>query len=281
MNSAFLTAGFDGSLLSERGGVWPQERGARVGLFLVGAQKSGTSSLHACLKRHPDLAAPLRKEPHYFDDEHRDWADPAGEAVDHRAYHALFGLRADYRLRYDATPIYGFWPKSLARIKAYNPAARLIFLLRDPFERALSHWCMEWARGEEALPFADAIRHGRGRLPQDRLDDPAWRTYSYVERGYYGRQAVRALALFPRRQLLFLRSDEFARDQRGTLARIADFLEIAPFPDMEPQRENMRREAPYPALAALADQAMIRAELAVDTALLGRMTGLDVADWLD
>jgi len=243
-----------------------------VSVFFGGVQKGGTTTLHSYMAEHPDLSPPDRKEPHHFDDEGLDWNAP-----DHGAYHAMYAPDDD-RMRYDGTPIHAFWPPSLARIRAYNAQARLIFLFRDPFARAWSHWCMEWARGADDLPFAEAIRKGRARLPDDLLD-PAWRVYSYVERGRYGVQVARALALFPRKQMLFLKTEDLARDHAGVLAQIAQFLGIAPFVPGPARREHERPQVDYPAKPSERDRALIRAELAGDTALVARLTGLDTAEW--
>ncbi len=118
----------------------------------------------------------------------------------------------------------------MPRVRAYNPAARLIFLFRDPVERAFSHWCMEFARGNETLPFGVAIRAETARIPTQ--PPKLWdrRIVSYATRGCYAGQVARALDLFPRVQLLFLRSDDLRDDHPATLARIAAFLGIPPFP---------------------------------------------------
>ena len=246
----------------------------KVALFFGGVQKGGTSALHAYLARHPSLSPPATKEPHHFDDETIDWSAP-----DHAAYHALWPATDGARLRYDATPIHGFWPGALERIRDYNPAARLVFLFRDPFARAWSQWCMEFARGTEKLPFATALREGRARLPRDRPRDPAWRVFSYVERGYYGRQVAAALGLFGREQLLFLTSVALARDHEDTLARIARFCGIAPFPALAPLRENPRPQFAWPGLPTREDRALVAQELADDLVLFRALTGIDTTGW--
>ncbi len=173
----------------------------RIPIFGCGVQKGGTTSLYAHFCEHPALSPPIQKELHFFDDETNAWAVP-----DYRALDAFFPPDDGDRLRFDITPIYSFWPPSMQRIRDYNPAAKLIFLFRDPFDRAWSQWCMEYARGDETLPFAEAIRGGRSRL--DGLAPLARerRVYPYIERGRYSEQIRRALTHFPREQLLFLRS---------------------------------------------------------------------------
>jgi hypothetical protein len=89
---------------------------------------------------------------------------------------------------------------------------------------------MEYARGDESLPFAEAIREGLRRI--EGLPPLAReRRVVTCERGLYGEQVRRALAHFPREQLLFLRSEDVRDDRVATLARISTFCGIAPFPD--------------------------------------------------
>jgi hypothetical protein len=97
----------------------------RISIFGCGVQKCGTTSLYAHFCEHPALSPPSRKEIHFFDDETNDWAAP-----DYRALGAFFASNDGDRLRFDITPIYSFWPPSMQRISAYNPAAKLIFLFR-------------------------------------------------------------------------------------------------------------------------------------------------------
>src|SRR5271163_989725 len=151
-----------------------------LSIFGCGVQKGGTTSLYAHLCQHPALSSPSQKELHFFDDETNDWASP-----DYKALQSFFPSDDGRRLRFEITPIYIFWPPSIERVRAYNPAAKLIFLFRDPFERAWSQWCMEYARGNESLPFAEAIREGRQRM--EGLPPLAWerRVFTYVERGLY------------------------------------------------------------------------------------------------
>jgi len=193
----------------------------RVGFLIAGVQKAGTTALFDHLAEIPALELPAIKEAHFFDDEERvDWAAP-----DYAPYHALFG-RPD-RIWGEATPIYIYWPNALERIRAYNPAMRLILIFRDPIERAWSHWKMEYARGSETEPFAWCIRDGRARMAEAVPYPGFHRVYSYVERGFYGRQLARVLSLFPREQLLLLGSDMLRCDPTATIRSVCAFLGIS------------------------------------------------------
>ncbi len=244
----------------------------KVGVFLAGVQKAGTTSLFGYLAAHPLLAAPRAKETHFFDDESQDW-----QAPDYRLLDAGFGATTPGAIRFDATPIYSFWPPAMARIRRYNPAARLILLLRDPIERAYSHWAMEFRRGAETLPFAEAIREGRRRLPAAAPQAPAWREFSYVERGFYATQVQRALALFPARQLLCLDAEALHRNPAIGLERIAGFLGLPAFPPLPTQRENAAPPGPGPAAA---DVALLRTAFLPEVRALARLGGLRLDHWL-
>lgn len=245
-----------------------------VSIFVCGVQKGGTTSLHAHFCEHPALSPPAVKELHFFDDETNDWSSP-----DYTRLEANFRPSDGDRLRFDSTPIYAFWPPSIARIRAYNPAARLIFLFRDPFERAWSQWCMEYARGEETLPFAAAIREGRSRIDHLPALAPQRRVYFYIERGLYAEQVRRALANFPREQVLFLCSEDLRDDHVVTLGRIARFLGIAGFPDTGPKREQRRIYLDLPSAKTEADRAFVADLVRDDVREFAALTGLDVSAW--
>ncbi|MBU3076989.1 sulfotransferase domain-containing protein [Sphingomonas quercus] len=213
----------------------------KVAFLVAGVQKGGTSALFEYLRGLPDLVLPDVKEAHFFDDETRvDWASP-----DYAPYHALFP--DDGRLRGEATPIYLYWPPALERIARYNPEMKLILLFRDPVARAWSQWQMEYAKRKETEPFAWCIRDGRRRMA-DALPFPGHhRVFSYVERGFYGSQLARALSLFPRGQLLLLRSADLKSDPDAVLARIADFLGIArPAGRIAPRLVRVAPDIAYP-----------------------------------
>jgi hypothetical protein len=249
-----------------------------VGIFIGGVQKAGTTALHSYFAEHPRLLAPKKKETHFFDKEGDvDWSNPDYERDLHERFYG--GLKAD-RLAYDATPITLFWPPSIARVMAYNPNARFIFVFRDPIERAFSHWCMETDRGEETLPFSQAIREGRDRLrvvPELHRDH---RTYSYVERGFYGAQLERALSHIPRQQMMLFGSAELAEDPARILAAVADFLSIPPFPDVAPRRVfagsavSGRKVEPR-------DCGYLRGIFRDDVRKFSELSGLDTTNWLD
>jgi hypothetical protein len=246
----------------------------KVSFIVGGVQKGGTTALFRYLEDIPSLAMSTVKETHFFDDETGvDWTDP-----DYGRYHALFPP-ADGRPRGEATPIYIYWPNCLERIARYNPDIKLILLFRDPVQRAWSQWKMEYARDWETLPFEQAIREGRARV--DSPENPGFhRVFSYVERGFYAEQLARVYALFPREQVLLIRSEELDARPNAVLRRICDFVGAAP-PEgrVARRRELVARDIDYPSTLTAADVAYLRGLYAKDLAAFSALSGLKVDRW--
>jgi hypothetical protein len=239
----------------------------RVAFIIAGVQKGGTTALFDYLGDEPGVSLSTVKEVHFFDNEPQGSVQP-----DYAAYHANFAP-FDGRPRGEATPIYLYWPNSLERIAAYNPAMKLIVMLRDPVARAWSHWKMEYARGVETRPFAWCIREGRQRL----FDRQPWgydREISYVERGFYGEQMARLLGLFPRGQVLVLRAEDLRADPASTLAQVREFLDLAKGGAPAPREANVGREMDYGSELTSADITRLRGVYARDLRRLADLTGV-------
>ncbi|MEP6565951.1 MAG: sulfotransferase domain-containing protein [Mesorhizobium sp.] len=244
----------------------------RLGFIVGGVQKAGTTSLFGYLIQHPQMATPSVKETHFFDDEAQNWSEP-----DYPRLESIFAEDIGIRIGFDVTPIYLFWPPSLERIKRYNPRIKLIFIFRDPIERAWSQWRMETDRQLEHLPFHLAIRQGRWRLKGVDQTDPAWRVYSYVERGFYARQLRRLFTLFPKENILLLRSLDLLNDHQDTLDSIARFLSIQPFPPLAPRTDHLGRRRGNELRSE--DVAYLREIFYDDTVEFSKLSGLSVSDW--
>lgn len=233
----------------------------RIDFIIIGAQKAGTTALFDHLSDDPSLSLSEVKEVHFFDNEAVDWAAP-----DYGAYHAQFDW-SDQRIRGEATPIYIYWPRSLERIAAYRPDVKLILMLRNPVERAWSHWRMEFSRGAETLPFGDAIRRGRQRL----FEAEPWghhREFSYVERGFYADQLERLLGLFDPGQLLILGADELQADPDTVLTRFNAFVGAPPPPKTAPRQVHVGKDMGQ---MDEADRIWLEGVYAADQARLARL----------
>ena len=194
--------------------------------LVIGAQRSGTTSLFSYLVQHPDVLPPLGKEIHYFDFHY-------AQGVNY--YRGRFPYA--HRLRrgamtLDATPYYLVHPLVPERAARLLPQVKLIAVLRNPVDRALSHYQHEIRGGRETLSFAEAIEKESERLAgeEERLrNEPGYYSwnhhrYSYLRRGLYLEQLRRWLQHFPRSQLLVLQSEQLFREPAATMAAVHSFL---------------------------------------------------------
>lgn len=205
----------------------PLGAGVRVNFVIVGAMKAGTTALDSFLAQHPDICTSPLKETHFFA---TDMVFEGDGEPDYTWYHCFFDNYTGQKLIGEATPKYMFHPHVPARLQAYNPEMKLIFMLRHPVERAYSHYIMSVEQGYEPLSFSEAIRQEESRLRaaagNHDGDSPLW-WQSYVSRGRYMAQIHNMLRSFPREQMLFIRSEDLSQRHRETLRQVYDFLGVA------------------------------------------------------
>ncbi len=198
-------------------------------VLIIGTQKGGTTSLFSYLVQHPDMLPSLRKEVHYFDFHY---------ARGLRWYrgHFPYAHRLRRSLTLDATPYYPSHPLGPERAARLLPQVKLIAALRNPVDRALSHYQHEVRGGRESLSFAEAIEKEPERLAgeEERLrSEPGYYSwnhhrYAYTRRGLYLEQLRRWMQHFPRSQLLVLQSERLFRDPVAATAAVHDFLGLPP-----------------------------------------------------
>lgn len=192
----------------------------QVDFIIGGTQKGGTSALDSFLRQHPQICMPeTKKELHYFDKEENFRGRP-----DYKKYHANFRPEKQHRAIGEATPIYMYWNAAPARILSYNPMMKWILALRDPVERAFSHWNMEKKRGAEELTFREAVEREAERcreaLPLQH------RVYSYTDRGFYAHQVERLFETFEKENCHVILTEDLSANHEKTLRAIFEFLGV-------------------------------------------------------
>ncbi len=231
--------------------------------LIIGAQKAGTTALYAYLREHPAVAGPPWKEVSFFD--RHFWRGAAWYRghFPNTLYLRRIRSRAGVEpLVGEASPSYLFHPFAPARAAALLPEVRLIALVRNPIDRALSHYHHEVALGREPLSFEQALEQEDARMESEleRLRDPryfshAWWNFTYLSRGRYAEQLERWLELVPRERLLILPSEELLERPSETYKHVLDFLgapahELDAYPrifvreygEMDPQTRSRLRE---------------------------------------
>lgn len=207
--------------------------------LIIGTQRGGTTSLYRYLGSHPEVCpAVLNKGIHYFDTNY-----PKGDRW-YRSHFPSTPYRAWVRRRAGApstvtgegSPYYIFHPMGAERIAACVPDARFILLLRDPVDRAYSHYQHEVARGFETLPFEEALQREEERLDGEEAKlraDAAYVSFehqhhSYLARGRYLDQIRRWNTFLPADRLLVIDSADMFEDSDGTYRRVLEFLGLSP-----------------------------------------------------
>ncbi|CCH78157.1 Sulfotransferase [Nostocoides japonicum T1-X7] len=196
---------------------------------IVGTKRGGSTALAAWVGRHPQVA-PCRsgKGTHYFDVNHL-----RGEAW----FRSQFpSPREPWRVTGEASPYYMFHPLAAGWIRESLPDAKVIAVLRDPAERAWSHYRREVDTGYETLSFVDALSAEPERLDGEearimadpRYDSTAHRHHSYAARGRYAEQIARLHGLFGSDRVLVLQSESLFIRPNVELARVWDFLGLQP-----------------------------------------------------
>lgn len=192
----------------------------KVNFLIGGTQKGGTTTLDAYLRSHPSVLMSKQKEVHFFDNE----SHFCSGIVDYSIYHSNFEPNQNGMLIGEATPIYMYWLPAPKRVLDYNPDMKWILVLRNPIERAYSHWNMERNRGAESLSFLDAVTYEKERSTENLPEQH--RVYSYIDRGFYTTQIRRIWQYFPIEQTLFLKSETLRDNPSDAACKIFEFLGI-------------------------------------------------------
>lgn len=189
-------------------------------LFVIGAPKCGTTSLHHYLSQHPAVSMSAVKEPFIFAAE--DWRSRLieyGGLLDPSA-----AVRGESSTVYSQYPHFGDVPMRIAEVV---PEAAFIYLVRDPVDRALAHYRQRQADGRESRP-ADAA-----------LADHASPDSTYLSASRYATQLRLYLRRFPARQFLILDQDELREQRVLALGKVFAFLGVAQLPSAATQEARL------------------------------------------
>jgi len=235
-------------------------------LFIVGAAKAGTTSLYNYLDMHKDVYMSPIKEPHFFskDIRHSTFTHKGASkvSIDMKKYLAKEILEKrhiefienfdDYIELYrdvknekiigEISTGYLFSNVAAAEIYNFNPDAKIIFVLRNPIERAFSHWLMD-LRGNDVCrsSFLDAVQEDQHK------EDKGWgKSHLYIELGLYYQQVKRYFDIFPREQLLVLLFDDMKTNPKLFYKTIYSFLNIEYMKMNTTQKHNQASILKYP-----------------------------------
>ncbi len=185
--------------------------------LVIGAQKSGTTSLFEYLRQHPDIYIPSVKETTFF------YLDCLYEkGMSYYEDHFFCGVNKEKAVG-ELSPHYLYHPFCRDRIRKNLEDLKFIILLRNPIDRAYSNYWMEVKRGHETLSFKDAIEKEQQRIETGLFEKE---TFSYMHRGLYHGQIEAYMELFPESEFLVLLSDDLKNDRVDTMINIYKFLGV-------------------------------------------------------
>ncbi|MBI1784853.1 sulfotransferase domain-containing protein [Candidatus Sumerlaeota bacterium] len=205
--------------------------------IIIGGHRCGSTSLYSYLTQHPAIVSASLKEIHFFDLNFQrglNW------------YRAHFPYTAERFLRRlqgrpfqtgEATPFYLTHPHCPRRAAEIVPGAKIVAILRNPIDRAYSHYHHQLRKGLETLPFEEAIDKESERIEAEwkkMLADPTYysfhfRKFSYLRRGHYADQLAAWMEFYPREKILVLKTEDLEREGTSLLNRAFRFLGLPSF----------------------------------------------------
>ena len=187
----------------------------------VGAQKAGTTTLYQVLKQHPDIYLPEIKEPHFFDEHYEKGVNWYEEN-----FFSQYGKEKSIG---EITPAYLYIDDVPQRIRdTLGEDVKLIFIFRNPADRAYSHYLMSKFNGFEKASFEE-VMEAEQRSTHRKIAEE--RRFSYKNRGFYGKQLEKYLEVFPKSNMLFLLFEELTSpDKDKVYKKIFQFLEVDDLP---------------------------------------------------
>jgi hypothetical protein len=242
----------------------------KADFVIAGAQKAGTSALASYLNEHPEIGLADCKEVHFFDREkyfHR--CKPP-----YSLYLSHFSNVLSRKCIGEATPSYLYWRPVPQRLRDYNPSLKIIAILRNPIDRAYSHWNMEREKKVELLSFGDALN---AELTRAREAHPNQHRCAYIYRGFYAEQLERLWTCFPKSQTLILRNENLRNNPLLMMNEICRFLDVRPFEKIIPREEHSRQ---YIAPMNPKEREFLKTLFAPDIKKLETLLGWDCSDWL-
>lgn len=218
------------------GNQWPD-------FLVIGAPRSGTTTLHAVLDSAPSICMSAVKEPRYFHSSD-EFLFFSGRVSDTSEYLKLWNGCSPSQLKGEVSPTYFHDPSCPAAVKATIPSARLVLILRNPVDRAISHFHFREKRtGKSGITLAEAIDVAESGRPDD------YENRYLLEPGFFGRHLRRWLELFDAGQIKILMLERLNGDFLAEMEALFAFLGL-PAEDVIDLHEQKRNSSSLPRFRA-------------------------------
>ena len=190
-------------------------------LFIPGAAKSGTSTLHALLNFHDDICMSSTKEPFYM------VKDDFDTSIDfyNNKYNEVFNKNINTQYRGDASTSYMLFPKFIERVKSHlDQDVKFIFILRNPVDRLYSHYWYLKGLGMESLDIKDAILNDIDIEPDNSKRQPMGKFKNYFQYGLYGKWLSRFYDNFDSKNIKVVFFEDLKNNQLDVVNECLEFL---------------------------------------------------------
>lgn len=213
----------------------------RVNFLIVGAARSGSTSLYDYLNQHPDIFMPTMKEPHYF-------SGVSHIMQSYEDYLSLFNGYNGEKMIGEASTSYLLVPETAQKIFDTLGRIKIIILLRNPVERAFSNWHLEHLhKTRETLSFEEALEKEEDRY-NHRNDLFFWPGIMYFRSGLYFEQVKRYYEIFGRGQVKVLIFEEFVDQPVKWTKEVFRFLGVDSTITPNITQNNAAHQPKYPGL---------------------------------
>ncbi len=190
----------------------------KVNLFIVGAPKAGTTSLYNYLSQHVDVLMSSEKEPDFFSRaelHNQDIYYIKSRISTEKKYHDLFNHYKNEKILGEASVSYLYYSEVPKKIIKYNPNSKIIIMLRNPSERAYSHYLMDFRLGLNNKSFLEVFDEKNSLFFQQ-----------YFKLGRYYDQVKRYIKIFGRNNIHVIWHHEFTKNTQEEVFKVFDFLNI-------------------------------------------------------
>ena len=193
-------------------------------IYFIGAQKCGTSTLYNWLRQDKRFSFPKNKETHYFSSNYN---------YGSKWYISQF-YNKNYTFRCEIDPSYIFYPDSIKKIYEVNKYSKIIIVLRQPLERAYSHFLMSKHRCIENLSFINSLENEKNRILNDK-SDYSLLNYSYLSRSTYSKQIEIIFKYFDDKNCLFIKYEDIFlnHDNNKFITTIYNFIGLEEKKDLD------------------------------------------------
>ena len=215
--------------------------------LIIGAQKCGTTSLYSYLVQHPSVGAAFEKEVRYFNDHYEDGVNWYKAHFPTKFQKFLMTRQEGRRfITGEGEPSYLPNPIAPQRTIELTPDVKLIVMLRNPVDRAYSHYQHRFGRGRETRTFEEVVetdkevlKDGWSGLPANDYKRLGHLHYSYLPRGFYADQIETWMDVFPNEQFLFIRAEDFFSDTQAIFDKVLAFLGLSEHRLEQEKRHNI------------------------------------------